>query len=406
MEPSAAGSAVSSVAGRPTIAVLPFVNISGDAEQEYFVDGMTEDLITDLSKVSGLLVIARNSTSVYKNKPVKVQDVGRELGAAYVVEGSVRRAGDRLRITAQLLRSDTGHHLWAERYDRTITDVFTLQDEVVEKIVAALAVRFPTRERRLVKRVPTDSLEAYDYFLRARSYAWRLAEQDHLRARELYGKALELDPKFGAVYSWLALSHVTSWFLQWTDDVDTMDRAVELAEKAVAVDSADAGSHAVLGAVYGFAKRYDEGMAAARRSLEINPSEAMAYLALGTIANHQGRSDDALRALEMSLRIDPVGNPAVFFHMGVAYQNLGKFEAAMANFRRATRLAPDFSSAHAMLAYLLIKAGQPKRAAESVQEVLRINPEYSVAESLRRLPVADEALIGDWAEVLREAGLK
>lgn len=202
---------VSPLSGKPSIAVLPFDNLSGDPDQEYFSDGLTEDLITDLSKVSGLLVIARNSVFTYKGKAVKIQNVGKELGVRYVLEGSVRKAGDRVRITAQLVDATTQGHLWAERYDRDLKDIFALQDEVTRKIVRALAVKLTGNEHKRLARIYTDNLEAYDYFLRGKDHLHRLNQESTAQAREMFRKAIALDPEYALAYSLLGRTHMLEW---------------------------------------------------------------------------------------------------------------------------------------------------------------------------------------------------
>ena len=212
---------------KPSIAVLPFVNMSGDPEQEYFSDGMTEDLITDLSKIAGLFVIARNSVFTYKGKAVKVDQVGRELGVRYVLEGSVRKVGGRVRITAQLVNASTGGHLWAERYDRSIGDIFVLQDEVTRQIVMALAVKLTEDEHEHLGRRYTDNLEAYDHFLRGLEYFYRFSEESANQSRRMFESAIELDPQFSAAYGYLSLTYWLEWSFGWSHDPGILDRAFE-----------------------------------------------------------------------------------------------------------------------------------------------------------------------------------
>src|SRR5437879_13176414 len=226
---------------KPSVAVLPFENMSGDAGQEYFSDGITEDLITGLSKLSGLFVIARTSVFAYKGKTLNPAQVSRELGVRYVLEGSVRKAGNRVRITAQLVDATTGYHVWAERYDRDLKDVFALQDEVTQKIVGVLAVKLTIPEKDRLGRTPTRNLEAYDYVLRGMEYQRRTTEEANADARKMFGKAVDLDPDYAMAYAALGWSHLQAWQLQWSRDAETLQRAVELAQKAVARDDSLAG---------------------------------------------------------------------------------------------------------------------------------------------------------------------
>jgi TolB-like protein/class 3 adenylate cyclase len=220
----------------PSVAVLPFTNLSGDPEQGYFSDGLTEDLITDLSRLSGLFVIARHSVFTYKGKAVKIEEAGRELGARYVLEGSVRKAGDRVRITAQLVDATTGHHLWAERYDRELKDIFALQDEITEKIVAALAVKLTAGEQKRIGRQYTDNLEAYDYYLRGLEYYFRYTKETNAQARQMFERALELDPNFAAAYAYLGWTSFMEWGMQWSQDLRSLKQAFALAQEAIALD--------------------------------------------------------------------------------------------------------------------------------------------------------------------------
>jgi len=208
---------------KPSIAVLPFVNMSNDPEQEYFSDGLTEDLITDLSKLSGLFVIARNSVFTYKGKPVKVQEVSRELGVQYVLEGSVQKADTRVRINAQLIEATTGQHLWAERYDRPLTDIFALQDEITQQIVAALRVEVSEAEGERVRRIPTENLNAYDSLMRGAAYFLRLTKETTAQTRQMFEKSIELDPQYAAAHAWLGATYLAESIYQWSRDPQSME---------------------------------------------------------------------------------------------------------------------------------------------------------------------------------------
>ncbi len=228
---------------KPSIVVLPFVNMSNDPEQEYFSDGITEDITSDLSKISSLFVIARNSAFTYKGKAVKVQDVSRELGVQYVLEGSVRKANDQVRITTQLIDGTTGGHLWSERYDRPLKEIFTLQDEIVQKIVTTLKLQLTLREQGVMVRKTTDSLEAYDYYLRGLEYGFRFTKETSAQAKQMYEKAIELDPHYAQAYASLGMSYFMDWNLQWNQTPETFARATELAQKSITLDDSLPNSH-------------------------------------------------------------------------------------------------------------------------------------------------------------------
>ena len=231
---------------KPAIAVLPFTNMSGDPEQEYFSDGITEDLITALSKLSGLLVISRNSSLFYKDKAVKHAEIRRDLKVEYFVEGSVRKAGNRVRITAQLIDAATGYHVWAERYDRDLQDIFAVQDEVTQKIVDALAVKFTVGERTRRGHVSTSNLEAYDYYLRADIAYQSITKETPIVARQMYEQAIALDPDFASAYAAMSTTYLMEWDQQWSEDPATLDRAEALAQKAIQLDESLSQAHSVL----------------------------------------------------------------------------------------------------------------------------------------------------------------
>src|SRR2546427_991662 len=232
------GASTPTVPDKPSIAVLPFVNMSGDPEQEYFSDGITEELITDLSKLSGLFVISRNSVFLYKGKAVKPEQVSQELGVRYVLEGSVRKAGDRVRITAQLVEASTGYHRWAERYDRSLQEIFALQDEIRQKIVMALKVQLTQEEQARFRRFPTHNLEAYDALLRGLEYVYLFTQEANAQARQLFESAMALDPQYAAAYALLGFTYLRDWIYQWSHDPQTLERAFALAQRAIALDDA------------------------------------------------------------------------------------------------------------------------------------------------------------------------
>ncbi|MDD1766797.1 MAG: hypothetical protein LUQ00_02645, partial [Candidatus Methanomethyliaceae archaeon] len=279
---------------KPSIAVLPFANMSGDPEQEYFSDGITEDLITDLYKISGLFVIARHSVFTYKGKAAKVQEVGRELGVRYVLEGSVRKAGSRLRITAQLVDTLTGGHLWAERYDRDLKDVFALQDEVTQKIVESLAVKLTKREEDRLARRYTDNLEAYDLVLRGLEFYFRFRQETNLQAREIFQKVIDLDPEYALALARLGWTYLREWSLGWAQSPDSLQRASELAQRAIALDDSLSDGHALLAETYLWKKRHDDAIAEAEKAVILDPNNAERMLDLGNILAYAGRPEEGI----------------------------------------------------------------------------------------------------------------
>ena len=302
---AAAAPAADSAPRRPSLAVLPFANLSGDPQEDYFADGITEDLITEFSRFQELIVIARNSVFTYKGKAVKVQEVGRDLGVRYVLEGSVRKAGERVRITAQLVETATGHHLWAERYDRELEDVFAVQDEVTRKIVATLAGKLDATERRRARSASerTDNLEAYDLVLRGRELWLRFTPEDNLAARGLYEKAVALDPDYARAYSGLAWTYLQE---AWTSgSVDAHERALVYARKGVRINPASHSNYLTLGQVCLANGMTDQAVEAIERGIELNPNDSDGLDFLAQALCMQGRPDEAIARVGEAARMNP-----------------------------------------------------------------------------------------------------
>jgi TolB-like protein/class 3 adenylate cyclase len=391
---------------KPSIAVLPFTNMSGDPEQEYFSDGMTETLITDLSKISSLFVISRNSVFTYKGQPAKPEQVSRELGVQYVLEGSVQKAQDRVRINAQLIDATTGGHLWAERYDRTLADIFTLQDEVIQKIVTALSVKLTAGEEVRLTRFPTDNLEAYDHFLRATEYYHRFRKEANVQARQLFERAIELDPRYAAAYALLGWTHWTDWYSQWAPGSQSLERAFEAAQRAVTLDDSLAEAHIILGIVYLWQKQHEQAITEAERAIAVNPNEADAYWALGFILNYVQRYQDALGAVEKAMRLNPHYPPYYLLELGKAYRFLGQPEKALAALKGALARNPNFLPARLQLAGIYSGLDQKEEARAEVAEILRLSPNFSLEVHQQSVPYKDPAVLERYIDSLRKAGLK
>ena len=280
---------------RPAIAVLPFINMSGDPEQEYFSDGISEDIITALSKLRWFFVIARNSSFIYKGKAVHMKQVAEELGVGYVVEGSVRKGGDRVRITAQLNDVATGSHIWAERYDRGLADVFAVQDEITEAIVAAIEPQLYAAESFRAQRKPPDSMDAWDLVMRALSHYWRVTRQDNIVAQALLEKAIAIDPNYGQALGVLAASHTFSAHMGWADMATAVPIAERAALAAIRADSEDPWAHHALGCVYLFTRRFDDSLAEFELALRLNPNFSLAQGYYGLALSYCGRWEEADR---------------------------------------------------------------------------------------------------------------
>jgi len=391
---------------KPSIAVLPFVNMSGDPEQEYFSDGITEDLITDLSKISGLFVIARNSTFMYKGKPVKVDQVGQELGVRYVLEGSVRKVGDRVRITAQLVDASTGGHLWAERYDRDLEDIFALQDEVAQKIVSALAVKLTDDEQERLERGYTDNLEAYDYFLRGLEYFNRLTKEGTDQARRLFERAIDLDPEFAAAYGHMSLTHWLEWSFGWTQDLQCLEKAFELAQKAAALDDSLPEAHRILGILCLWKKQHDQAIALTERAIALNANYADAIWQLGQVLSFAGKPEEAIDLVKRAMRLNPVYPVVYLWDLGHAYMLAGRYEEAIAALTRTLHRNPNFHPAHIYLAITYSELGRAEEAQAEAAEFARMSSPMSWEDWRQRLPYKDEGVIEHFFDVLRKAGVE
>ncbi len=374
----------------PSIAVLPFVKVGGGQEQEYFSDGMTDDLITDLSKVSGLFVIARNSVFTYKGKPVKVQQVAQELGVRYVLEGSVRKAGEQVRINAQLIDATTGHHLWADRYDGHIDDVFALQDRITGKIVAALAVKLTSGEQEQIARKYTDNISAYDAFLQGRAHYVRRTPEDHAKAVSYFEKAIELDPSYGPAYAALALTYWESSHNLWTFYLglswwEARDRAEGYLKKAM--DKPTPLAYQVASKMLIDSHRHEEAVAMAEHAIALDPNNANSYLAKAYALIYNGRPKEALDFVKRAIRLDPHYPAYHLFVLGLAHFVMEQFAEAATLFERALKLNPENYVPLIPLAAAQAQLGRKQEAAATIEELQKALPSVVTLSLVRRHPL-------------------
>ena len=391
---------------RPSIAVLPFQNLSADQSQEYFADGMTDDLITDLSKLSGLFVIARNSIFAYKGTPAKAWDsIARDLGVHYVLEGSVRKVGDRVRITAQLIDATSGVHIWAERFDRDLKDIFALQDEVRSKIIASLKIELtPSESESLVRRY-TASVEAYDYFLRGWEYLWRRSKETNLIARGFFEKSIERDPTFGRAYSYAARTHAREFVDGWTSSPGrSLEYARQLALKAIVLDPALPQAYFNLSMVHLYRKAHEEAIIQAEEAISLDPNYADAYIQLASILTYAGVPSDALPLVEKGMRLNPRFPLGYLRVLGRAYFTLGRFEEATEVFARALERNPSAQRTHMWLAASYALSGQSEAAGWAVDEVLALDSDFSLETVLEAMPYKDPVHLEQLREGLYKAG--
>ena len=390
----------------PSIAVLPFVNMSKDLDQEYFSDGITESIITALSKVPRLFVIARNSTSTYKGKPVKVKQVSEELGVRYVLEGSVQRSGNRVRITAQLIDAIIGNHLWAERYDRDLKDIFAVQDEITMKILTSMRVKLTEGEQALRVRPPRN-IEAYLKVLQGQEYISRFNIEGNIMAKQLAEEAIALDPEFPSAYYGLASTHMMDvWLGSSKSPKESLEKAVELTQKSISLDPKDSRPYALLGYLYVMKRDYDKAIAEGEKAVALDPGGAQTHAWLGMSLNYADRPKDAIPVFEKAIRLNPNGPASWFLNFGTSYRMMGQYQEAITQYKKALRIAPNNILAHLALAGTYSLLGRDEEAHAEAAEVISINPKFSLESFAKTLPFKNQAQTDRYIEGLRKAGLK
>lgn len=390
----------------PSLAVLPFVNMSGDPEQEYFSDGITEDITTALSKISSLFVIARTSTFAYKGKAVKVQQVGQELGVRYVLEGSVRKVGQRVRITAQLIDAATGHHLWAERYDRNLQDLFAVQDEITQHIVDALQVRLTEGEQLLVWRRHTRDPEAWNLVYKSIEHFRRFTKEDNIRARQYAERAAELDPEYAVAYNLLGWTYWNDARMGWgASPLESFQRAAELNQKALALDDSAAEVRSLNGFLYLYQRDYERAVAEGARAVALNPNGAEVSAMLAAILMFAGRPEEALRLIHKANRLSPYRPGWYLWIQGAICRMLGRYEEAIALLKAAIDRDPNTSESHATLAVTYSLLGRDAEARAELAAALAIEPTLSLESVARANPYQNPADLGVMLDALRKVGL-
>ncbi len=393
---------------RPSIAVLPFKNLSGDPEQEPFADAFTDEIITELSRFRHLFVIASNSVFTYKGKAVKVQDVARELGVQYVLEGGVRREGEKLRISAQLVDATTGHHVWAERYDRDVTDVFAVQDEVTQEIVGTVGSDYAGELARAVreraKRKPTDNLEAYECHMLAIAHSGEYSKEANTKGRQLLEKAIGLDPQFARAYADLAWVHYFDWKWEWSDSpAASGEEAFELAKKAVALDPSDAYTHYALAIMYFYMRRqYEEGVFEYQRALALNPNHADIIQEWGFILALMGRVDESFELIEKGMRLNPHYPDLYLWSLGAAFYYARRYREATTTLKSIRNQSQD---TRLYLAASYGQLGQEAEASAVIAEILKDDPDFSLTHWTEKRYAPNRAVLEHHLDGLRKAGL-
>ena len=395
--------------GKPSIAVLPFDNMSGEADQEYFVDGITEDIITALSKNRWLSVIARNSTFAYKGKSPDVRRVADDLGAEYVVEGSVRKSGNRIRITAQLIDAASGNHIWAERYDRDLEDIFVVQDEITKTITATIEPELGAFESNRVKNKPTENLDAWDCYHLGLSHLYKFNNDDNAEAQRLFRRAIELDSNFNTAYARLAFAIILSTVYFDTEPTpELLDDALHLAKKAASLDDQDAVAHFTVGRVHLARSEYDLAIAELETSIELNPSLAQAHCGLGDSLAYAGQLEDSISHFEEAIRMSP-HDPyrwAFLMYGSLPYLFLKQHETAAEWAKKAVSVPNSPYWANAAFVAALGHLDRPDETREAVKELLRRKPEFTCSFAKNHLfYLKSSAQVDHYVEGLRKAGL-
>ncbi len=394
---------------KPSIAVLPFINMSGDPEQEYFSDGITEEIITGLAKIPQLFVIARNSSFSFKGKAVTVRDVGKKLGVRYVLEGSVRKAESNVRITAQLIDTQTGGHVWAERYDRELKDIFALQDEITRKIMIRMQVSLTQGEQARLKdeRDQTDNLEAYEKVLHATVLAYRGNRETNLAAQHLYRQAIALDPSYARPYAALATCKVMAAWWGWSKSpIEDLREGHELAQKSIRINDGVSFAHYALGAVYLVMRQHDKAIAEGQKAVELSPNGADAHMWLSMFLNFADRPKEALAHINKAIRLNPMPPSTYYWTLGSALRCLNRYDEAITALKKGIQIDRDNPSCWLLLTGVASLAGRDEEARKAASEVLKLNPDLSLDHLAKKAPFRNPKRAKLIFDALRKAGLK
>ena len=393
--------------GAPVIAVLAFNNLSTDPGQEYFSDGIAEDIITDLSKLTELRVIARNSSFTYKGKPVDLKRVGRELGARYVLEGSVRRVGDRIRVTSQLSNAADGIQLWAERYDRDLTDIFMVQDELTLEIIRALRIHLsPEKHQQLTGRSDV-SIEAHNLFLRGREQAFMTTAEGNSIARQLLTQAIELSPAFASAHGFVAFTHIDDYVMGWIEHPErSLEFGVAIARRAYEFEPDNPEVLCFMSMVLLWSRRLDDSLEFAQRCLQVAPNCAMGWLQLTNLLHYLGDEEESLRALDRYFELDPLYPSVALYFKAEAESALGRYQDAIDTLRQRLTRNPRSQTSYALLASCYGHLDRKEDANAAWSEVLKIEPGFSLERRGRILPYKNPETFEQRIEGLRKAGLQ
>ena len=403
IEPASVGQMAHPLPEKPSIAVLAFDNLTGDPSQEYFSDGIAEEIITVLSKVGELFVISRNSSFSYKGKPVKVQQVSEELGVKYVLEGSVRRSGDKVRITAQLIDAIKGQHLWAEKYDRDLKDIFEIQDEISMKTVNSLRIKLTEGEQARIRGRRIINPDVYLKSLEALSLWQEGTKESLIRFGQLGQEIIDTEPEYPSGYGILALYYY-GLTRRGISPRENCKKAFKFSQKALSLDESDALSHGLLGYIYSLMRKYEKAIASGERSVELQPNGALVHMLLGSTLSYAGRVDEAIPHLKQALRLDPFPAYYYYYHLGRCYGQKGQYEDALAEFKKALQRAPDAAFLHTSLAITYILLDREEEARASAAKALEFDPNFSVARFSKTSKYKNQADNKRIIDAMRKAG--
>ena len=390
---------------KPSIAVLPFKNLSGDPGQEFFSDGFTEDIITTLAKIPLMFVIARESSFTFKGKSVNIQVIGRDLGVRYVLEGSIQKFGDRIRITAQLIDATNGHHLWAEKYDRELKDIFAMKDEITMKIATVLQVKL-TEGESANWGPETKSFEAYIKVRQSWEHFRAFTPDDNILSRQKAKEALDLDPNYSSateMFAWTLL--MDGIFGTSKTPEKSIEQAFELAQKVLDRGDSDAGAHFLIGYAYSRKGQFDKAISELEIARDLFPNNAEINAGFGMILNAAGKPEDAINVLKIAMRLSPIPPSWYLENLGGAYRLTGQYKKAVHEYKKAIQLQPDDMFSHLNLALCYVKLGREEDANAEAAEVLRINPKFSAESYAKHIPLKGEASKKILIDGMRKAGL-
>jgi adenylate cyclase len=391
---------------KPSIAVLPFDNISKNPDQEYFSDGLTEQIINGLCKVSNLFVIGRNSSFAYKGKSISTKQIAQELGVRYILEGSVQKAGDRVRITAQLIDATTDYHMWSERYDRDLSDIFALQDEITMKLIDEMQINLISGEQARLWEGGTTNIQAYDRCMRGNECFFRNNEKDSKQAQHFYKKAINIDKAYVWPYAMLGFTHLFDILYRWSKSpIKSFEQAETCAETALALNDSLDLPHILWGWIYLFRRQHDEAIKEGERAIELNPNGAEAHVHLAFILCLSDETELAIKLLKRAFRLNPIPLPHYYIILAMAYRNNGEHDKAIELSKKGLRGNPDQLSVYLTLAASYMYLNRTEEAHKAVEEVLRIDPNYSLKYHASTMPYKRQETLDVFVDALRKAGL-